>query len=127
MITFGSHPTPIRCLKKPYRKDSPRNGSGAGEPSCSGRRPTRMRRQLTVLTALLALAAMASCGDGTGTTSTDEPDPGTPTSGAEGTGTIAVHIEDVDGVFTEGFEVGLRFETTDGEVIASTLWTDSAA
>ena len=29
--------------------------------------------------------------------------------------------------FIEGFEVGLRFEATDGEVIASTLWSDFVA
>lgn len=77
-----------------------------------------------VLAALLALAAVTSCGNGTDTTVTDEPDPGTPETGTAGTGTIAVHIEEVEGVFVEGFEVGLRFETPDGEVIASTLWTD---
>ena len=91
-----------------------------------------MRRRRAVLTAFLALAVVTACGDAPDTTSTDEPpddnpttdesEPGAPTS--EDTGTIAVHIEEVDGVFVEGFEVGLRFETPDGEVIASTLWSD---
>lgn len=40
------------------------------------------------------------------------------------TGTVLVRLEPVAGVFIEGFEVGLRFETTDGEVIAATLWSD---
>lgn len=109
-----------------------------------------MRRQLTLLTAFLALAAMASCGDGTDTTSTgqpaddrpktDEPDdrptPSEPADGptadeptddpktGTGMGMVGVHIEQVEGVFIEGFEVGLRFETPDGEVLMSTLWTD---
>ncbi|MCZ7631791.1 MAG: hypothetical protein M5U19_23255 [Microthrixaceae bacterium] len=39
-------------------------------------------------------------------------------------GTITVRIEETDGYFIEGFEVGLRFEAADGSVIASTLWSD---
>ncbi|HEX5996382.1 MAG TPA: hypothetical protein VFY84_14670 [Jiangellales bacterium] len=48
------------------------------------------------------------------------------TSGDQGSGrgVVAVHIEELDGVFVEGFEVGLRFETPGGEVIGSTLWSD---
>ncbi len=83
-----------------------------------------MSRQLTVLTAFLALAAIVSCGDGTDTTTTGEPADDGPTAHVSEPGTIAVHIEDVDGVFVEGFEVGLRFETPDGEVIDSALWSD---
>lgn len=83
-----------------------------------------MRMQLTVLTASLALAAVTSCTNGTDATTTDEPASEDPTSGSGDTGTIAVHIEEVEGVFVEGFEVGLRFEAPDGEVVASTLWTD---
>jgi hypothetical protein len=30
----------------------------------------------------------------------------------------------VEGFFIEGFEIGLRFETGDGDVLASTLWSD---
>lgn len=41
-----------------------------------------------------------------------------------GTGTVAVELEEVGGVFIEGFEIGLRFEASDGTVIASTLWSD---
>lgn len=41
-----------------------------------------------------------------------------------GPGTITVQLEPDVCCFFEGFEVGLRFETTDGEVIASTLWSD---
>ena len=49
------------------------------------------------------------------------------TDGAEAdtaAGTIRVELEPVDGIFIEGFEIGLRFETPDGQVISSTLWTD---
>jgi hypothetical protein len=60
-----------------------------------------------------------ACGDGADDARTD-----TPASGSEDSGTVAVHIQEVDGVFVEGFEVGLRFETPDGQVIASTLWSD---
>lgn len=38
--------------------------------------------------------------------------------------TINVRLEEVDGIFSEGFEIGLRFETATGEVIDSTLWSD---
>lgn len=39
-------------------------------------------------------------------------------------GIVRVRLEPVAGFFTEGFEIGLRFETADGTVIGSTLWTD---
>ena len=39
-------------------------------------------------------------------------------------GIVRVRLEPVAGIFDEGFEIGLRFETADGTVIASTLWTD---
>ena len=42
----------------------------------------------------------------------------------DATGLVRVRLEPVDGMFTEGFEVGLRFETAGGEVIASTHWSD---
>lgn len=41
-----------------------------------------------------------------------------------GVGAVTVQLEPVEGVFIEGFEVGLRFETGDGDVLASILWTD---
>ena len=73
-----------------------------------------MRRHLLAL-ALATTAAVTACGDD---------DAVTAGAGTSGSGVIAVHIEDVDGMFVEGFEVGLRFETPDGEVIGSTLWSD---
>ncbi|MFP5321507.1 MAG: hypothetical protein ACLGIC_06630 [Acidimicrobiia bacterium] len=42
-------------------------------------------------------------------------------------GRVHVRLEEVDGFFIEGFEVGLRFETGEGETIASTLWSDVVA
>ena len=41
-----------------------------------------------------------------------------------GVGVVTVQLEPVEGFFVEGFEVGLRFETGDGDVLHSTLWTD---
>src|SRR5690606_32774361 len=41
-----------------------------------------------------------------------------------GSGHVNVRIEEIDGFFIEGFELGLRFETAGGELISSTLWTD---
>lgn len=69
------------------------------------------------LLALLAGATLASCGAEAVSTPTTPP----PT---DQTGTVAVQLQDVEGFFIEGFEVGLRFETADGEVIATTLWSD---
>lgn len=72
----------------------------------------------------MALTAVTSCTSATDTTGTGEPGSHEVTTDESAPGTIAVRIEEVDGVFIEGFEVGLRFETPEGEVIASTLWTD---
>jgi hypothetical protein len=83
-----------------------------------------MKRMSTVLVTSMALTAVASCGGGTDTTDTGEPASHEMATDESEHGTITVRIEEVDGVFIEGFEVGLRFETPDGEVIASTLWTD---
>lgn len=43
---------------------------------------------------------------------------------AADTATVRVRIEKTEGIFVEGFEVGLRFETADGDVIHSALWSD---
>ena len=102
-----------------------------------------MKRSLLAALFLFALAPLAACGDDaepdvsgapgrTGSTTdagTDpepEPDPGTdPEPGpATPTGTVTVRLEEVGGVFIEGFEVALRFEDGDGDTIASTHWTD---
>ncbi len=51
-----------------------------------------------------------------------------PAAGApDDPGTIAVQLEADVCCFTEGFEVGLRIETADGVVIASTFWSDFVA
>jgi hypothetical protein len=74
-----------------------------------------MHKRLLAL-ALVTTAAVAACGDGADTALAEDR--------TAGSGTVAVHIEELDGVFVEGFEVGLRFETPDGEVLGSTLWSD---
>lgn len=101
---------------------------------------TRSLRPTTVMLFLLSLvlAPALACGDDDGGATTtsavapidaDAPDPvpTAPAEDADGSAVVAVSIEDVDGIFTEGFEVGLRFETGDGEVIESTLWSDVVA
>ena len=51
--------------------------------------------------------------------------PRIPTAAAtERNGTDNVGLEPVQGISTEGFEVGLRFETAVGEAIGVTLWSD---
>jgi hypothetical protein len=97
-------------------------------------RPTA---SIVVLLALVFAPALA-CGDDEGDTTTTsavapiddaapDPVPTAPAEDAEGSAIVAVSIEDVEGIFVEGFEVGLRFETGDGEVIESTLWSEVVA
>jgi hypothetical protein len=43
------------------------------------------------------------------------------------TGTVAVAIEPVDGVLIEGFELGFRIETADGEVLDEVAWNEFVA
>ena len=50
-----------------------------------------------------------------------------PVDGDEATGRVSVRLEQIEGFFIEGFEVGLRFETTGGDLIGSTLWSDHVA
>lgn len=76
-----------------------------------------MRSRFLLLLALPTLL-LAACGD-------DDPAEASADGGA--TGTVAVHIEEVAGPFIEGFEVGLRFETADGEVLDTVLWSDFVA
>jgi hypothetical protein len=98
---------------------------------------TTPRTNVTIL-GLAALVVLAACGsDDTGSRPVDEApsvttggtlpelaDPPTTDSATAERGTINVRLESVEGVFIEGFEVGLRFETPDGDVIDSMLWTD---
>lgn len=53
--------------------------------------------------------------------------PGPDAAADSAEGAITVQLEPDVCCFIEGFEVGLRFETTGGEVIASTLWSDFVA
>lgn len=91
----------------------------------------RLHRGATLLLGLLPLWVIAGCDDGTEEVSTAtgggdrEADDGGEATAAPGQ--VRVQLEPVEGVFIEGFEVGLRFETGAGEVIASTLWSDFAA
>lgn len=80
-----------------------------------------MRRPLTLaLSVVLVLAA--ACGDDENTAV------GGPSTDADADpAVIAISLEETDGIFIEGFEVGLRFETGDGEVIDSTLWSEFVA
>lgn len=91
-----------------------------------------MTKTIAILTimGLLIAACGSDASDSASDTTTPLSSPKTtdsPTDDGAGSGTIAVHIEDVEGFFIEGFEVGLRFETSDGDVIASTQWTDYVA
>jgi hypothetical protein len=90
-----------------------------------------MRR--TTIAALLTLAALpllAGCGDDDDAAGDDGTGPSEVDGEADeagGEGTVAVHLEATEGIFVEGFEVALRFETGDGEVLDSLLWTEFVA
>lgn len=95
-----------------------------------------------LLLAVVALFAVACGSDDTvdaggadDTTSTSQPDDTTDDSepddtdpgideGEAGGGTITVRLEEVQGFFIEGFEVGLRFEQIDGTVLSTWRWND---
>lgn len=95
---------------------------------------TRTHATLVGLAALVLLTACGSDDAGSGsndappvTTGETLPEVAEPTptdTPTDERGTINVRLEEVEGVFIEGFEIGLRFETPDGEVIDSTLWSD---
>lgn len=91
-----------------------------------------------VLLAALALTAVTAGACGDDDTATDPPPvppeptttgavPTAPPEQGEDSAIVAVRIEEVDGIFIEGFEVGLRFETGDGDVIESMRWSDFVA
>lgn len=98
---------------------------------------TNTRTNVTML-GFAALVVLAACGSGdagsgpvdeappvtAGETLPEVDDPPPTDDPAAERGTINVRLETLDGVFIEGFEIGLRFERPDGEVIDSTLWTD---
>ncbi len=69
----------------------------------------------------------------TSPTSTVSTPPGPTTTGSGpgweqgGNGTIALTVEEIDGYLIEGFEIGLRFETGQGDVIAALLWSEVVA
>ena len=76
-----------------------------------------MRTSRWFIALLVSLSLIApACGD-------DDDDPAVAADAPEGV--VAVRLEAMTGRFIEGFEIGLRFETADGEVLGSTLWTDS--
>ena len=76
-----------------------------------------------IISAAIVSLAVASCGGGE-TLNTQPSDGPQDTSPQAEAGTITVNIEEVQGIFTEGFEIGLRFETPEGTVIDSVLWSD---
>lgn len=93
-----------------------------------------LQRRRTVLLALAAVTAVALVSTWALTRSSAPDDvvvaseaDGSGGAADAGSGEIRVELEEVDGAFIEGFEVGLRFETGEGELIASTLWSDFVA
>ncbi len=81
---------------------------------------------ISFVVALLATATLLACSnDGRiATTSEDTIVQSINTDINQATGVVAVRLEQIQGFFIEGFEIGLRFETTESEVIATVLWSD---
>ncbi len=102
--------------------------SGSGWISDGPERRTRVILAGIVLTAAAVGAVIMMRNDASDDSQTVTAAAGTAAGTSDGdTGTVRVQLEPVDGFFIEGFEVGLRFETADGEVIDSTLWSDHIA
>lgn len=100
--------------------------------------PFRSAHRIACLTAVcvaVAACGAADDGDAAGTPATPETTPPTTVeSTTESTrdpnragGIVSIRLEEVEGFFIEGFEVGLRIEDGAGETIASTLWSDMVA
>jgi hypothetical protein len=87
-----------------------------------------MRSILLLAAPAFALSVLAACGDDSAdpvseTTTDTEAD----TGGGGGTGTLAVALEPIEGVLIEGFELGVRVESADGEVLDRVVWNDFVA
>ena len=74
----------------------------------------------SLLVFVLCLGVLSGCGDEATVPDSAAPD-GTAPQGE--TGTVTIRLEPVQGFFIEGFEVGLKIETADGELVDSTLWS----
>lgn len=78
---------------------------------------------ITILSALSLGLALAACGDDGGASGAGDAGGGDGGDAAT-TGTLAVGLEELEGILIEGFELGLRVETAEGEVIDSILWSE---
>jgi hypothetical protein len=67
------------------------------------------------------LLILGGCGDDTADSGDDGDDGGT------ANGTLAVRLEPTEGVFVEGFDVGLRISTPDGDELDRVLWSEFVA
>ena len=86
--------------------------------------PSPFTRSLVTIALALGLSTLAC---GSGDTAEEGDRPTGDTDGDPPHGTVAVGLEEVDGFFIEGFEIGLRYETGDGTVVGSTLWSEAVA
>ncbi len=117
--------------------DPDRNDSSPPTPGDPGPTPRRWLVPGLVLVALAAVAValgvwLAGSDEVVETVDAD-PAPATadgPAAGGDeavGTGQIDVRLEETGGIFIEGFEVGLRFETVGGETLHAAQWTEEFA
>ena len=101
----------------------------------SGRRWFRFGLSVVVIAAALAPVAVWLAGrdDATAVDADRAPTtapPAGPSAGGDevaGTGQVDVRLEETGGIFIEGFEVGLRFETVEGETLAAMRWNEEFA
>lgn len=101
----------------------------------SGAEPTAATDDSEV-SAPVSTPTTASPGPGATTPASPTTTPASPTIGGSTTtvratggvpaadGIVAVSLEEVGGIFVEGFEVGLRFEDGNGKRLGGTLWSD---
>ncbi|MBA2280609.1 MAG: hypothetical protein H0W25_05140 [Acidimicrobiia bacterium] len=87
----------------------------------------RNRTALRALTTAVLVAGLPLTGCGDDGSPITAPGFPVPDAAGDGQGTIRVHLEETEGIFVEGFEIGLRFEGADGTELKRVLWSDFVA
>ena len=80
----------------------------------------------SLLVFVLCLVVLTGCGDEARVADGAAPDEVAPdgTAPQGESGTVTIRLESVQGFFIEGFEVGLKIEAADGELVDAILWSE---
>jgi hypothetical protein len=88
---------------------------GSSDPQAA---TTTAAEIITTTSTTVEQTTLAPSRDHSTTTSTSVVDP------VRANGTLAISLQPIEGVFIEGFEIAVRVETSEGEVLYASLWTD---